>query len=140
MKMFQPLLIPVMAQAGLTLVVWIWMNLARLQSMIQHRVKMQELASDAGLAKIADTENISDNFTNQFEVPVLFYLFLVIVMFTYQTDNFYIYGAWLFVASRALHTIIHCTVNHVLSRYLCHFFGVAVLVAMWVRFAKLNVF
>lgn len=129
-----------MAQAGLTLIVWIWMNLARLQSMIQNRVKMQELATDAGLAKIADTENVSDNFINQFEVPMLFYVFMLTVMVTYQTDNFYIYGAWLFVASRGLHTIIHCTVNHVLSRFIFHLFGVAVLAVMWIRFAKMNVF
>jgi hypothetical protein len=65
---------------------------------------------------------------------------MTLIMFTYQTDLFYIYGAWVFVLSRALHTVVHCTVNHVMTRFTFHAIGVVTFGVMLFRFSILNRF
>jgi hypothetical protein len=131
----QPLIIPLLVQVALTFVVWTWLLLARIESMRRNRVSIQSLATREGQERLSDVMKVSDNFENQFEIPVLFYALLVTLMFTYHSDATYLICAWLFVLTRAIHAIIHCTVNNVALRFTAHFLGSAILGAMWVRFA-----
>ena len=131
----QPLIIPLLIQVSLTFVVWLWLMLAKVESMRRNHVSLQSLATKEGQDRISDINHISDNFENQFEVPVLFYALLVTLMFTYHSDATYLIGAWLFVVTRAIHAIIHCTVNIVLLRFISYLAGCLILGAMWLRFA-----
>lgn len=72
------------------------------------------------------------NFNNQFEIPVLFYVVctLLIVLKIENTAAYYI--AWAFVASRALHAIIHIGYNKLLHRVAVYWLGVFMVVALWV--------
>jgi hypothetical protein len=131
----QPLIIPLLVQVALTFVVWTWMLLSRIESMRRNKVSFQSLTTREGQERLSDVMKVSDNFENQFEIPVLFYALLVTLMFTYHSDATYLICAWLFVLTRAIHAIIHCTVNNVALRFTAHFLGSAILGAMWVRFA-----
>ncbi len=131
----QPLIIPLLVQVALTFVVWTWMLLSRVESMRRNKVSFQSLTTREGQERLSDVMKVSDNFENQFEIPVLFYALLVTLMFTYHSDATYLICAWLFVLTRAIHAIIHCTVNNVALRFTAHFLGSAILGAMWVRFA-----
>ncbi len=131
----QPLIVPLLAQVALTCLIWVWMLATRYQSMLKHKVKFKDLASEAGYSKIKDSANPSDNFENLFEMPVLFFSFVITVMFTYRSDGVYLAGAWFFVFTRAIHSIIHCTNNHVPARFAFYFAGSLVLWIMWFRFA-----
>lgn len=103
--------------------------------MRRNKVSFQSLTTREGQERLSDVMKVSDNFENQFEIPVLFYALLVTLMFTYHSDATYLICAWLFVLTRAIHAIIHCTVNNVALRFTAHFLGSAILGAMWVRFA-----
>lgn len=125
---------PFVAQVFLTILVWIWMYITRISSMMRNRVKTQELATDSGFAKIKDAENPSDNLINLFEIPILFYLLIVVLIQTEQVDDGYLMGAWVFVICRTIHSIVHCSFNHVMTRFLFYLIASLTLFAMWIRF------
>jgi hypothetical protein len=61
--------------------------------------------------------NPSDNLKNLFEIPVLFYAFVLYLFVTQQVDAVYVNAAWVFVVFRALQSAVHCTFNHLLLRF-----------------------
>jgi hypothetical protein len=74
---------------------------------------------------------IARHFANLFEVPVLFY---VVVLMTYvaQQVSWWLVGcAWAYVALRYAHTWVHLTRNDVIVRFSVYFASNAVLAAMW---------
>ena len=127
------LLHPLLAQVALTALIWAILLTARLVSMIRHRVGMEELKGEEGYRKIADTDALSDNFENQFEVPVLFYLVLVLLMISGKSDPAIVTASWIFVGSRVAHSLIHCTFNSVYLRFGAYFTGCSVLGWIWWR-------
>ncbi len=74
----------------------------------------------------------SRNFSNLFETPVLFYTAGVVYIALDLTATRPILCAWLYVAARCLHTLIHLTYNNVLHRLIV--FGLAnlALLVMWI--------
>lgn len=74
----------------------------------------------------------SRNYSNQFEVPILFYVVASLVLVLNQTSVAYLALAWLFVISRVVHAFIHMTYNHVLHRMLVFLVGFLAVMAMWV--------
>ncbi len=61
--------------------------------------------------------NPSDNLKNLFEIPVIFYALALVIFVTGQVDAVYVGAAWVFVAFRALHSAVHCTVNIIMVRF-----------------------
>lgn len=126
-----PLLLALGAQVALTVFVWIIVFVTRLFSMLRNRVSMQELATAKGYAKIGDVENISENLVNLFEVPILFYALVPILLFTDTADTHQVILAWIFVAGRALHSLIHITFNHIGFRFVAYLISSIALFSMW---------
>jgi hypothetical protein len=63
-----------------------------------------------------DVRKVANNIRNQFQVPVLFFV-LVLALFVHgSTDVFALVLAWLFVASRVVHSYIHVGSNYVPNR------------------------
>lgn len=71
-------------------------------------------------------------FSNQFELPVLFYVLTILALFTKQADMLFVVMAWIFVASRIIHAYIHVTSNYVPMRGLSFAVGCFTLFVMWV--------
>ena len=124
---------PLLAQVALTMLVWCWMYVTRLASMIRNRVGIEDLRMDAGYEKIRDAENPSDNLINLFEIPILFYTLMVILIHTGNTDEPLLWAAWIFVGGRGVHSLIHCTINVITLRFLAYFVSTAALFWMWFR-------
>lgn len=59
---------------------------------------------------------ISNNIRNQFEVPVLFYVLVLILIVLNQVSDAAIFFAWFFVASRIAHAYVHQGSNRVKIR------------------------
>jgi len=72
------------------------------------------------------------SFSNQFELPVLFYVLTILAYITHLAGVAFVVMAWIFVVFRYLHAYIHVTSNNV--RWRGGLFGVAAvdLVLMWV--------
>ena len=74
----------------------------------------------------------SRHFANLFEVPVLFYIAGVLYLALGQTGSFAVNAAWVFVASRVVHTVIHLGYNNVIHRLVVFAIGNACVLAMWI--------
>jgi len=75
------------------------------------------------------------NIVNNFELPMLFHAAILALYLTNAVSYPQLALAWLFIASRYLHSVIHLTYNKVTHRALSFFVGVFALTAMWIAFA-----
>lgn len=78
------------------------------------------------------------NFTNQFEVPILFYVASTLYIVLGIENAAAIMLAWTFVASRIIHTAIHLTYNHVIHRMLVFLFGFVCVIGLWINLLLLQ--
>ena len=74
------------------------------------------------------------NFTNLFELPVLFFALMPLLFYFQKVDTTAVILSALFVLSRYAHTLIHVTVNKIKYRMQIYFVGVLVVLALWMRF------
>jgi len=119
----------------LTLVVWIYMYVRRLGFIIRHRIDAQDLATPEGASAVIppDVHRAAHNLRNLFELPVVFYALCLFLYASGTVDSAYVAGAWSFVALRALHSVIHCSVNVVVLRFASYMLGAVVLWALVIR-------
>jgi hypothetical protein len=82
-------------------------------------------------------QKIGRNFVNLLEVPVLFYLLAVLVITLDINNTLLLNLAWLYVALRLVHTIIHVSYNYVMHRFMVFGLSVLTLLTMWVQFIML---
>jgi hypothetical protein len=75
---------------------------------------------------------VTRHFINLFEMPVLFYVGVILIFITNQVNYWLVFCGWLYVALRYLHTYIHLTSNDVLTRFRVYFASAFVLLIMWV--------
>jgi hypothetical protein len=110
---------PFLTAILLTLAVWITMYVVRIRFINGSNLTPEELAIPGRLAELspASVSNPSDNLKNLFEIPVLFYALALYLFVTNQVDATYVTAAWVFVAFRALHSAVHCTINKVMLRF-----------------------
>ena len=80
---------------------------------------------------LKDVAGPSDNLVNLFEIPVLFYVALIILYVTDFSSVFYLVLAWAFVLLRYAHSLIHVTYNRVMHRFAVYFAGTLLLWVIW---------
>src|SRR6476469_5230308 len=107
------------------------MYFMRIGEMKRERIHPQAVATSADMAARVKDTRASDNFRNLFELPVLFYLALVVAALTGQVNTATLGLAWAFVALRIVHSAIHCTYNKVMHRFSAYLVGGLVLWALW---------
>jgi hypothetical protein len=113
----QAVLLPLFVEVILTFVLMLWMGALR--------------GGDfrSGAAKPADvalrepnwprrTMQAANSFSNQFELPVLFYVLTILVWVTRHAGYLFVVLAWLFVICRVLQAFVHVTSNTYRWRFL----------------------
>jgi hypothetical protein len=126
---------PAIAMVALTYAVWLRMYFTRVAQMRRDRIHPQAVAtSTQAAAKLTDSRG-ADNFRNLFELPVLFYLAVVVAVQSAQVTALTMTLAWLFVALRIAHSTIQCTYNRVYHRFYAYLAGGFVLAGLWVVLA-----
>lgn len=123
--------LPALAMVALTFAVWLRMYVSRIGQMKRERIHPQSVATSAQMASRVTDSRASDNFRNLFELPVLFYLVLVIAAQAALVTTTFLALAWAFVALRIAHSVIHCTYNKVMHRFYVYAAGGAVLWVLW---------
>ena len=129
-----PLLPPLLAMVALTLLVWIRLYAVRLPEMRRSRIDPQQLAGSADKHLLKDTR-ASDNFINLFEVPVLFYALVLATVSAGVQDPVLVGLAWAFVGLRGLHSLIQCSYNRVVHRFVAYALATLALFAYLGRLA-----
>ena len=121
---------PFFATMFLTLVVWVYMYVRRISFITSNKISSKNLAAPGSLAQLSPpaVSNPSDNLKNLFEIPVIFYALVLYLFATKQVDAVYVGAAWVFVAFRVLHSVVHCTFNLVMLRFYLYLFAT---LAVW---------
>jgi hypothetical protein len=76
------------------------------------------------------------NLVNLLEMPVLFYVVCLSLYVTGLSDGGAIWLAWLFVALRVLHSLVHITYNRVTHRLVVFALSSFALLALWIVLIK----
>ena len=112
---------PMLAVVLLTFFVWVYMFAKRIPYLQSLDVPADQitgrLLDDDAPAQVS---NPSNNLKNLFEMPVLFYVVCLYLFAVGQVDTTYIIAAWLFAVLRVAHSIVHCTFNIVMVRFLIY--------------------
>ena len=133
---YKPILLPLLAQVLLTVLVWVYMYATRFREMAAKNIEPDHLADRAAAQSLLrSSAGPADNFKNLFELPVLFYVAIVLSLVLLIQDALLVQLAWGFVLFRAAHSAIHCTYNRVVHRFLAYVGSALVLFLMWVRLA-----
>lgn len=74
----------------------------------------------------------SANFSNQFETPVVFFALIMLAMEVGATGYAMAALAWLYVATRVIHTLIHIGPNKLPLRGAVYGVGIIALFGMWI--------
>ena len=127
------ILLPVYVQVALTVILLLWMGRSRLSTLRAGEVKVKDIALGERNwpTRILQIQNA---YHNQFEIPVLFYVLVVLAMFTRKADMLFVAMSWMFVTSRLVHAAIHTTSNKVSLRFMAFVVGVLILTIMWIIF------
>jgi hypothetical protein len=130
----QMVLLPVFVLVGLTFALLLWMASARTRALTGREVSLKDIALGQQNWPERPTQ-IGNCFSNQFELPVLFYILIALALPLRHADLVIVMLSWVFVVTRFAHAGIFVTSNNVQQRSLAWFAGVLVLFAMWVYFA-----
>jgi len=130
----QMVLLPVFVQIGLTFFLLMWMATARTKALKARETSLKDIALRQPNWPEKPTQ-IANCYSNQFEIPVLFYILIALALPLHKADLFIVLMSWVFVVTRFAHAGIFVTSNDVRTRSLAWFAGVLVLLAMWIYFA-----
>jgi hypothetical protein len=123
-------LLPLFAEVILTFVLLFWMAFVRTRSVTSGATRTRDIALrepnwPAPVTKVANA------FHNQLELPILFYVLIILAWDTHHAGTVFVALAWLFVICRVIQAVIHVTDNHVRRRGLAFILGAIVLAIMW---------
>jgi hypothetical protein len=127
------ILAPLFAQVLLTLGLLLWLGAKRRRDFEAGSVKPADIALREPNWP-GHTQQVAYAFSNQFELPVLFYVLTILAMMTRHADLLFVVLAWIFVLCRFIHAFEHTTSNVVIRRGGWYAVGAVVLIAMWVIF------
>lgn len=126
---------PTFALVALTYTVWFVMFVQRMGHMRRNPPKADEFATgSAAMRYFEPVEMAANNLRNLFEMPVLYFALVPLLMITRHADHVQVVLAWGFVLLRVVHSVIHIGPKMVGPRFLAYLLSCAVLLAMWIGF------
>lgn len=133
---YEPLLIPLLLQIGLILVVWLAMYATRLTEMKRKGLDPQDLANtETKNELLKSVAAASDNFKNQFELPMLFFIAILTALILVIHNPLLNSLAIAFVLLRIVHSFVHITYNKVMHRFAAYALSSFALIGMWLVIA-----
>ena len=124
------ILYPAFAMAFLTFGVSVWL--------LKMRIKAYKSGADPRYFKLNQGElpvyakQAEQHYENLFEMPVLFYVVLLLAFVTQTASVGLVFLAWAYVAARAAHSYVHLGENKLLLRRNVFLVSFAILLIMWV--------
>jgi hypothetical protein len=128
------MLLPLLAQVLLTFTVWVYLYITRVSEIKRKRIDPQSLnVRSKAQELLTDSAGPANNFMNLLEMPVLFYLAVLLSLILLVQDQVLIVLAWTYVLLRYIHSLIQCTYNKVMHRFQVYFISCIVLLLIWLR-------
>ncbi|GAA0726768.1 MAPEG family protein [Sphingomonas japonica] len=134
--MVLPILWPTLALVALIFAVWFTLFVQRIGHMRRHPPTAEDFASGgAALRYFRPVEMPANNLANLFEMPVLYFALVPLLLVTSHAGHVQVTLAWAYVALRAVHSYAHIAAKQVRPRFMAYLASCAVLAAMWIGFA-----
>lgn len=124
------LILAMAAQIALAFGILLLMGRERVPRVMRGEIAVADIAVEK-TAYPLKARLLSNNFDNQFQLPVLFYAAVLLTLVLGLTSWIEVALGWLFVSTRFIHAAIHVTTNHVVRRFAAYAAGLAVLALMW---------
>jgi hypothetical protein len=126
----QAVLLPLFVEVILTFALMLWMGALRGSDFRSGAVNAAGVAlREPNWPK--RTAQAANSFSNQFELPVLFYVLTILEWVTRHAGYLFVVLAWAFVICRLLQAYVHVTSNAYRLRSTFFSIGAVVLVIMW---------
>ena len=126
----QIVLLPLFVEVLLTFGVMFGMMYFRTSSLQRGETRLKDIALREPNWPVRATQ-FGYAFANQFELPVLFYVLIILEIVTRHADLLFVFLAWVFVVMRVLQAWVHVTNNNVRVRGAFYGVGAIILVIMW---------
>ena len=120
---------PLIAQVLWTFMLYTWLTWARFQAV--RRGEVDYSCFELGREEPRAIARITRNLANQFELPVIFYAVVVLLVAVDEVTTVDVIAAWVFVAGRIIHTLVQTLTDKVELRgrvFMINFLAVVVLV------------
>lgn len=130
----QLILMPVFVHVLLVFFLGIRTALERGAAVRNREVSIKEIALDTR-SWPEHVRKFSNNFDNQFQVPMMWYALVALLLATNLAGTLQIILSWCFVATRLAHTYVHTGRNDVRLRLVAYLLGVTIIFFMWLWFA-----
>ncbi|HEX9807607.1 MAG TPA: MAPEG family protein [Alteraurantiacibacter sp.] len=125
---------PIVALAGWTMVMWLWMYATRIPAMNKAKVDPQALANDPDytLDRIVppQVQWKAHNYNHLHEAPTVFYAVAIVLAIVGQGDGLNATLGWAYVGLRVLHSLVQATINKVMLRFIIFVLSSLVLIAL----------
>ena len=120
----QAILLPLFLEVILTFALLFWLAPLRAQDLNSGKTRLDDIALRQPNWSQRSLQ-VAYSFSNQFELPVLFYVLTILAYITHLAGVVFVVLAWIFVLFRYLQAYVHVTSNKVRLRGA--FFGIAAL-------------
>ena len=126
------ILYPMFALAAWTIVVLVLIPLVRFRSARRREIVIDDFKNGESAAVPSYVSIPNRNYMNLLELPMLFYIGCLVLFITAGASFTAVAIAWVYVALRVLHSVIHLSYNHVVHRLAAFSLSNAALVWLWV--------
>ncbi len=126
---------PTFVLVALIFIVWFVLFFQRMAHMKRTPPRAGDFDDgESALRYFRPVEMPANNLANLFEMPVLYFALVPLLIITTNANYIQVALAWAFVVTRALHSYIHIGPKKVPLRFLAYLLSVIVLMAMWIGF------
>jgi hypothetical protein len=123
---------PTVALAALIFAVWAILLCKRFAHIAANRPTAANFAHSEAVGRyFRPVERPAQNLANLFEMPVLYFALVPLLLVTGSASGGQVALAWAFVTLRLVHTVIHIGPNTIRTRARIYIASSAVLFAMW---------
>lgn len=130
----QELLLPVFLHVLLTMALGVVLGLVRRNALKDGKARVREVVLDT--RQWPDhVRKLSNNFDNQFQLPVLWYLGVAFTLILGLADTVTAVLSWAFLAARLAHSYVHIGRNILVQRFFVFVVGAAILCLYWLWLA-----
>lgn len=127
------LLLPFLGMIFLTFGIMIWILKLRYRAVREDGLNPRYFKLYRG-GKLPDyLAKVTQHFENLFEMPLFFYISIVLILVLDIVDSVYILMAWGFFITRLIHTTIHTTYNKVVHRKNAFIISTLILIFLWIK-------
>jgi len=127
---------PTFVLVALVYIVWFVMYVCRIGLMKRQPPTAEDFATgDAAMRYFQPVEMPANNLRNLFEMPVLYFALVPLLLIAHMANHLQATLAWAYVTLRILHSLVHIGRGQVVVRFAIYVLSCAVLAAMWIGFA-----